>query len=326
MACRDGPKRGRLGENEQHPPGPDDGDGKYVTQSDLDDMFETWGKQIASAVADANKSLEATLKSNMVDLVKNYDARANVRFTSIEAELAARKEKQEKQDAEQKAAWAAMEKMHVSLATAESLVPPKNVVADDEFNREIDLGVFRIGAASMVDKPSVREAIQPWLDTVGVPLEQLELIGPNMGKNYSLRFLGADGLAARRAKNTHTHTLLRAADGSWKEYHAVGPHDSRVRLYISQDKTPRQHRIEMAAKRLHRAVQQVVQGKTAHLLRRDGAVSIGWKPVAKIQVVSADETIVLWNEAVVQELRVDKAAILAIFNAESGSTAGITWG
>ena len=93
----------------------------------------------------------------------------------------------------------------------------------------------------------------------------------------------------------------------------------------SEDKSPKQLKTEMYATKLLRAFKSVVKSLDIHLLRREGSVSVAWKPVAKIEVESADKVSVRWNALAVRDLAIDKDSILEIFNGDTGSTSGVQW-
>ena len=119
--------------------------------------------------------------------------------------------------------------------------------------------------------------------------------------------------------------LMRNPDGTWREPAAVAPTGGTVRIYVSVDKSPKQNNIEASGRRLHRAFQAAGLNQTIHLNRKEGSISVAWKPVAKVLVQSADEVSILWNALAVTELGIDKEAIMAGFADSSRSTAGAQW-
>ena len=103
-------------------------------------------------------------------------------------------------------------------------------------------------------------------------INKYDLSGPNVGRNFSIKCRGSDGLGARRAKKALDQ--LRLSDGTWREMAATSPTGTTVRLYLSEDKSPKQIKVEAGGRKLFRAVQASVPGHQCNLNRREGAVSI----------------------------------------------------
>jgi hypothetical protein len=138
-----------------------------------------------------------------------------------------------------------------------------------------------------------------------------------------VEFIGSDGLGTRRARKASQ--LLRRADGTWLDLHARGP-TGDVRLYITEDKSSRQVRVEQAGKKLLGAIKQVHPAMPSMLLRREGAVAIAWKPICKVDFSSAEaNAIILWNNTAATAAGIDRAQVIAAFEAANGSTASVQW-
>ena len=88
----------------------------------------------------------------------------------------------------------------------------------------------------------------------------------------------------------------------------------------------KQIRTELATKRLHSAMNDIVVGKDIHHNRKSGVVSIDWKPIAKVEAKPNDDFSITWNAPVVHDLGINKQLILDRFNADGPTSSGIGWG
>lgn len=302
-----------------------------ITRSKLDEILDSFknslNEDIAETVADtvrtANTALEGKINISMATTVRALDARAQKRLDSIQAEVDDTNSRLAKQEADTVKLWAAVEKLNSGLAIAEKAVVDRSALDAEEFDRAPDLGIIRIGAPSLVARDAVRTALEPWLADAGLDDPKFQLTGPVVGQKFSIRVLGQAGLAAKLAQKALE--LLRLPDGSWREPAAVSPTGVQVRLYISEDKSPKQNKIEACGRRLLRAVKRVGITQSIHLNRKEGSISVDWKPLAKVQVHSKEEVSILWNALVVTELSIDKSAITTHFFEAGGSTAGVSW-
>ena len=87
----------------------------------------------------------------------------------------------------------------------------------------------------------------------------------------------------------------------------------------------KQIRTELATKRLHRAMTEITAGRGIHHNKRPGAVSIGWKPIAKVGAKPNDDFTITWDAFVVADLGTGKKFILDKFNADGPTSSGIEW-
>jgi hypothetical protein len=167
------------------------------------------------------------------------------------------------------------------------------------------------------------EATADWLRDSGLQQSDFDIMGPALGRAWRVEFTGADGLGTRRARKASQ--ALRRADGSWLDLHARGP-TGDVRLYIAEDKSMRQVRVEQAGKKLLGAIKQVHPGMPSMLLRREGAVAIAWKPICKVDFTGAEApATILWNNTAAAAAGIDRTQVIQAFEAATGSTASIQW-
>ena len=96
-------------------------------------------------------------------------------------------------------------------------------------------------------------------------------------------------------------------------------------MYLCGDKNDKRRKTEVHAKKLFRVLEAEYTGKEFHLQRRAGTVTIGWRPLAKLDVEGPDSFEILWDNASLGGHGIDKSVILEKFNAAAGSAAGVLW-
>eukprot|EP00973_Karenia_brevis_P024694 3405289-Karenia_brevis.AAC.1 len=83
-------------------------------------------------------------------------------------------------------------------------------------------------------------------------------MGPRDGisRNWAIKFVGAGGSGsnARRAKKAMQ--ALRKNDGEWEKLHAEIPTGASTQVFVSPDKSPKQRKTDIAAKRLLKVFQK----------------------------------------------------------------------
>jgi hypothetical protein len=252
------------------------------------------------------------------ELITGYDKMVQQRFAAVEADIHELDNRASGTDRELKAMREDIQKLQRGLCVAESApAEVRTALALEAFEREPIGAMLRISATSLASRAAVLEACTGWLADAGVPVGEFTIAGAELGKTWRIEFKGADGLGTRRARKAQQ--MLRREDGSWLDPHANGP-DGRVRLYISEDKSPKQVRTELLGKKLLSAVQLVHPGKPAKLLRRTGAVTVAWKAGCKVCVDGPEEpAIIMWNYAATAALDMDRDAIVAAFAADAGA-------
>ena len=77
--------------------------------------------------------------------------------------------------------------------------PTDHSARDDSWDREHDSTILKINTSAYVGK-TVEEAIAQWLSDAECDSGNTRLEGPNIGKNYTIQFLGNAIVAARQAK------------------------------------------------------------------------------------------------------------------------------
>eukprot|EP00973_Karenia_brevis_P084531 11732362-Karenia_brevis.AAC.1 len=88
--------------------------------------------------------------------------------------------------------------------------------------------------------------------------------------------------------------LLRNEDGSWHKYQAESPCGAAVDIYIANDKSPKQRRVETTTKRLGRVFESLYPNLKVFVNRRKGTISHQWVDIAKIEAPRRDEDVKLF--------------------------------
>jgi hypothetical protein len=148
-----------------------------------------------------------------------------------------------------------------------------------------------------------------------VASEQFALDGPLLGRRFTIKFKAEPHLAARRARKASL--ALRTVDGTWREFTVATPAGEATRIFISEDKSAKTTQLEMATKRLHKAISEYSTAK-AHMVKKDGVVTIDWVPIAKVEVSSGEPAQVLWHPQAIEKHNIDKEKVLERFAALAG--------
>jgi hypothetical protein len=281
----------------------------FIKRSDLEALLGGFQKQNAGSVA---------------TLIRNYDGQQQIRFAKIENDMVDIRGRQDAVEVGQREMRASLDKLSQSLAVAVE-TPPEKIAETDEYDRQIDLAIFRINAQVLVDKAEVSKELLSWLEEAGMAPADYELEGPALGRNFVLRFHGgAGGLPARRAKKAGQ--MLRA-DGVWKRFEVTSPAEGKVPIFIGMDKNPRQIATEKSVKELRNALVETHPGKKWHMLKRDGRIQLDFAPVARCRPQADGHMVVEWAGNTVEKEGIDKEAVLRIFRSirPGGASSSICW-
>jgi hypothetical protein len=210
-------------------------------------------------------------------------------------------------------------KVSTSVAELETATP-EEVAEAAGFDRPVDHSLLRINVPSPVAKTEVLKVLQSLLAEASVGLDQAELLGEDSGKLYTLALSGDKSLAAKRAAKIQQLLRPKAAGGEWRKLVVRGA-DGDYPLYLGPDKNPKQIQQEKHAKLLARIIKSKVDIPIEHN-RREGVLTSGWVPLARITAVSRGVSQVLWNLACVGEKCVPREAVLAEFSKASQEQGG----
>ena len=296
-------------------------------------MLDEWKDQVSSGVMESletsSKAIGQKFTGDMGELLLNYDAAQTRKFNAMEADIRAVQEANTKQEATNSDMWKSIELLKTGLAIAEQPTATPAVVMENNFDRSIDLTLLRLSTADIVSHSAMATAVDIWMEAAGYsndkPEKQYELTGAALDKRFTLKFLGKAGLASQRAKQANQS--LRQADGSWVEHFVTRPcvTDPPSKIYISIDKSAKTIRQESLAKKLCQACKESYPGRKFDYLRRDAAISIDWKPCARVVASSSSQTQIEWIASTVEAYQLDRAKITARFHELTRSVAGAAW-
>ena len=293
----------------------DHGNAASVSKSDLDEMFAGFKEDIV-------KQMQTTVDSGLERMVRQYDKTVQKRLSFIERDINEGKERQHKFEASQAAIKSQLDALSKDLGRVEqtAIATPKDI-NEDEFDRTPDAALLRINAESDINKVAVTEALQGWLDE-SCKGEYL-LQGPDVAasRNFSFKFQGLPLVAARKANQALRS--LRNCNGEWKSFSAKRSDGNLIRLYISEDKLPRQLRTERAGKKLVKILRAQCPGKSYSLNRREGTINCNWKPIVRVRPQPAGECIIEWNNAALED-NFDKNSVAVAFR-EDGTDTKVEW-
>ena len=107
----------------------------------------------------------------------------------------------------------------------------------------------------------------------------------------------------------------------------AAPDGSQINLFISMDKHGKQDAREAATRRLAKAVKSITSftAKQVYANQREGTLTLDWVPVIKVDVVSREDTRLLWDNEAVQKLSIPKKEIEDASIASRTSAANVQW-
>jgi hypothetical protein len=190
---------------------------------------------------------------------------------------------QETFEKSQKESRTAMEELQKAMAIAETVVPIKDTLDLDDFNRPVDSTILRVNVPAQVPRTEVERVLRPWLDEAGCDNDTKAcVLGPDTAHRFTIHFKGVSGLALSRLRKSRA--LLRTPGGEWRQFpnldtSAGGTTD---KIYIDIDKNPCQLKRERDGKRLRQTFNEMHSDKRIHFNKTDGVFSYRGKPIDRI--------------------------------------------
>ena len=194
-----------------------------------------------------------------------------------------------------------------SVGKAEEVKVTRADLEEDLWERTPNLTIIRVSAPAHIAKEAVEETITEWLDENGGGKEAWELTGASLARNFTIRFRGQRGLAARRCRKALDS--LRREDGAWQAFQVETPTNSKIQIYLGEDKNSKQVAEEKALKRLMAAFKATNPAKTVFAVRKDETISMDWVPIAKVSSSNKETHTISWNATAVTSSGIDKLAI-----------------
>ena len=195
--------------------------------------------------------------------------------------------------------------------------------ASEQYDRVPDAGILKITSKQNVGKKEVQFELEEWLTECNLQNDFI-LRGPALGKFFTLAFAGVGRIAATKCKQAQDS--IRRPDGSWRKFHVTSPTKSEVEIFVNEDISPKEARVQQAVKKLHRILAAADQSREYHKQRRAGTISVNWVPIAKITAPESNIPVeVRWNMEAINKFNVDKEAVMASFKVDTPSTETVEW-
>ena len=293
-----------------------------ITRAELQGLLANFRTDIT---ADITNTLTDKTYARMEQLVSKIDESFTRRLNAQElivSDLASRTAALENDKTDTNAR---LDRLQAAIAVAE--VAPRTTEVDGTFDRSPDPTVIRLPAREFISPAAACEALRFWLDEAEIGDDSWEVFptgGGRISRHFIVSLKGQANLAARRVRKLLD--LRRLPAGGWKPNpQARTPSGRMIEIFASPDKNMKQIRTELATKRPHRAMTDIVVGKDIHHNKKSGVVSIDWKPVAKVEAKPNDYFTITWNAPVVHDLGINRQLIPDRFNADGPTSSGIEW-
>ena len=298
----------------------------FATKDDVAEMLAALLATTKSATSESIAGMEERFNSGMATLVQKLEAKHSARCENIEKELSSVKDSQQKVEEEQAGVRAELGRLQEVLAIAERRAPddPPQKIDYDSFTRKVDQAVLKVNSLHPVGLDALKSATRPIWVNAGVEDQRVQIEGPPLGKAFTIRFIGDRDTAERRCRKAFQG--LRSKDGTWSKYSVKTPTDEEVPLFVSTDKNPKQQAEEAVAKKLSKIIKAEFPAYDVNMVRRDVAVYVQWVPSVRV-VVEPGSNKLLWNQAGLDTLEINRATITEKFNSTSGpaSISSVEW-
>jgi hypothetical protein len=294
----------------------------------ITEMLNAFRMETLGTVQQNLQVMQSELVKRMESLFTEYDASIKSHLNIIDSDLIDLREKYDHAMADNRKLWAAIEKIQADLVTANSVIPMREVIASENFDRTSLPNKLLLSCAELVDLDALVEAISPWLRNCGIDESMYKIVpgdctdpnrraaAPGLSYKWSLFFLGAAQLSERRA--VKCNSSLRLEDGTWERIFVHTPAARQVRLFISPDKSHKQLATSGLSKKLKEALDATLVGNLAvhssHLLRWEGIITLDWIQLAKVDPISYTEHRVLWSNSAIAKFGIDKKLVLEKFD------------
>ena len=217
--------------------------------------------------------------------------------------------------------WGVVQKLNEGLTIDERAAPSKREQSNDnDFSREENKTILKLSAKESLTKAAVEEFVKNWLQQ---PRDEYwTLSGPELGRKFTIQFIGSGQIAARRADKANQSQRL--GPGSWQRHKIGAAADGKLHdVFIGVDKNLNTVKTEMAIKRIKKAVVFVFPSLASltYGVKSEGVLSIDFVPTAKVIVHPVEETTIQWNNAAVSQFNLDKERIASKFKELMGDKA-----
>ena len=286
-----------------------------VLRGELDDLLADMQKAIVSEIQQASAATQAAVGAHTAETIKKYDSTVQRRFSAMEADVVDHEQRITKQEEGQRELAEEIRKIRAELAMATEAPHVVRGGARGGFERDVDPTILRTSARDLLARTAVEDALRTVMQEAGLGEDQWKVKGGNgLSTKHVVAFSGCPRVAARRAEKVLD--LLRPGEsGEWRKIVAQTPAKADVQLFVSEDKAPKTIKTEIWGKKLAQVVREAADGRDVHLLRKEGAITIAWQRVVRVNIEDGKPPALQWDNDAVQRLALDKAKIAEAFAA-----------
>ena len=198
--------------------------------------------------------------------------------------------------------------------------PPQHM----SFDRQTDPSLIKINSKTHVAKSAVLEAVKLLADKAAIKYDRFEIKGDPVSRWFTIQFKGTPILSSAAASSVLA--TLKREEGEWERVLVASPTGGLVQIYLGPDKSPKQVRTEIMAKRAFGILEK--EGiSNLSLNRRRGQVLCDWVPLLMVEIVDKDIANILWNAELRDSLGINKGKVLELFNKgpDTRSTPKFEW-
>jgi hypothetical protein len=279
----------------------------------------------SEALSKMQEQFEATTKSaqaQFVGLVTKLDAKQSKRFSDMETNSASLDERISKLEQASRASSSTIATLQVAAETAE---PIAQVVDHADFQRAADPTIIiRCRCAEATSLAMVVAAIEPILVAASLA-DAIKVTGPLLGKFFAIKNgAGSDALGAQRIRK-----LLQVQKDSdaFRDLTVQLPGGTSVKMYLDFDKNRHQIRMEMLTKKVAKIIAEQDSSLDLRKRLKDGLISVGWEPLARVKVMSQQEHKIEWNAECLSKTAVSRSVVdVALRSAFADAADSVSWG
>ena len=291
---------------------------------------------LPGVVASIASGVGKSFSSKFNELFKRIDAADNAiaeTHTALRGQLASTGERLDRQEKEQAQIGemvaeskgradrmeSAIKELQAELAVAKKADPVPPSRGDGQWDRDADGTVFRLSAGTTVACAQVEKVMEQLAQEAGLARSKdgAAVFTCNTKNPFGKSFLfQSDGVPSVGARNIRQiWETLRGEDGVWKEMHVSAPDGSQVRVYCSLDTSPKTAAEQRIGKLFTKFLKSSpkFERRQVDFHKRDLAVLVDWRQVARVACPSRDQQNLLVNSEALGHLQITKEEILELF-------------
>ena len=172
---------------------------------------------------------------------------------------------------------------------------------------------------------ALTESLSEILRDASIDLQDVQIIGPEVGRRFDVKLFGPVGSGARRANEVME---LYWRSGSARLIRTAVPGGvGATRTFVDRDKNKAMVRTEILVRKMQLAMQAEYPNLTLRARKKAGVLSTPDAPVCRIVVVSSTESRLEWNLGSSFPRCIDKDVMQRRFEHEcTDPMASIQWG